>query len=311
MSRPASPNAVLRRTLPLLLCAAVSCGILGAQRPPGTAPPPPPEVGYGPPIRVEAELVLVPVSVTDPEGRLVTGLERHHFRIFENGVEQELQHLWTEDAPISVAVIFDHSGSMKRHIGWTAQVAREFVRAAGKEDEALLVMFSDRARLAAELGSDPDAVARDMMWVQPKGTTALLDAVYLGLEELRCSRHRRRALIIFSDGMDNHSRYSQSDVERVLQEADVQVYSMGRTLEGYGLLSRLVQLTGGRSFPFDSAPNTAGLIWAELRNQYLLAYRPSHRARDGKLRKIKVRLRPPRGLPKLHVSARRGYYAPK
>lgn len=263
-------------------------------------------------IRVDVELVRVPVSVTDPTGRLVDGLEREDFRLFEDGVEQELVHITAEDGPISVALIFDVSGSMKKQFEAARDTAMKFLGAANKDDEFLLVQFERHARLVSTLTRRLDDLERKTLATDARGSTALLDAIYLGVSQLRYARNKRRALLLITDGEENHSRYNERDVQNLLKEADVQFYAIGKFgwLRG-GLVRELADLTGGRVFTDYKMDNTAEHIWQELRNQYVLGYKSSNKARDGKWRKVKVRVRPPRGSPKLYVNAKSGYLAPE
>lgn len=276
-------------------------------------------------IRVDVDLVLVNVTVTDPFGRLVTGLEQEDFRVFENKAEQEVIHFSNEDVPISVGVIFDLSGSMANKVDKARLAAIRFLTTANPDDEFFLVGFNDRAKLASNFTSSVEELRTRLLFTTAKGRTALFDAIYLGLSQMRRARHAKRALLIISDGGDNHSRYSEADVWSFLKEADVQLYAIGiyesaesryRTPEelwGPALLTELAEITGGRAFTVENLndlSDIAGKIGMELRNQYILAYKPSNHARDGKWRKIKVKLRPPRGLPPLTAYAKTGYYAP-
>ncbi len=270
-------------------------------------------------------MALVNVTVTDPLNRLVTGLERKNFRIFEDGVEQEVVTMSTEDVPISIGLIFDMSGSMSDKVDKARQAAVQFMRTANPLDQFFLVSFNDRAELTSGFTRSVEDLQNRMMFTSSRGRTALLDAVYLGLSQMRGAHNAKRALLIISDGGDNHSRYSENDVKNFLKEADCQLYAIGiydpigmrsRTseeLNGPSLLSEMTEMTGGRVFPvrnIGELPDIAAKIGMELRNQYVLGYRPSNTKHDGTWRKIKVRLRPPKGLPPLTVYAKTGYYAP-
>jgi len=261
-------------------------------------------------IRVGVDLVRVPLTVLDPYERLVTGLGRGDFRVFEDGVEQEILHVHEEDAPISVAIVFDKSGSMG--VGGAIQAAQlmgvEFLRTANPEDDFMVVSFDGRARLVSGFTGSVEGLKTDLMFTQAKGMTAMNDAIYLALGEMRRARNDRKAIIIITDGGENHSRFSDRDVERAALESSAQFYVIGGS--GNFLLGRLADKTGGRIFGWQQHADTAAHIWSELRNQYVLGYRPSNARRDGKWRKIKVQLRVPRGLPKLHVFAKSGYLAP-
>jgi Ca-activated chloride channel family protein len=276
-------------------------------------------------IKVDVDLALVNVTVTDPFDRLVTGLEKEDFHVYEDGVEQEIVNFSSEDVPISIGVIFDMSGSMSDKVDKAREAALQFFQTANPLDEFFLVSFNDRAELTSPFTSSVDELQSRMMFTAARGRTALLDAIYLGLSEMRGARNAKRALLIISDGGDNHSRYNESDIKSFLKEADCQLYAVGifdpldirgRTteeMEGPSLLNELTEMSGGRVFPVENPNELADIaakIGMELRNQYVVAYRPSNANRDGSWRKIKVKLTPPRGLPPLSVYAKTGYFAP-
>ena len=282
-------------------------------------------INRGQPLHLDVELALVNATVTDPHDRLVTGLEIDNFRIFENNVEQEIEYFSSEDVPISIGVIFDLSGSMRNKIGKSKEAALQFFKTANPQDEFFLVGFNDRADLMSPFTSSVEDLQSRLLSLSVKGRTALLDAIYLGLSEMRTARNAKRALLIISDGGDNHSRYMENDIKRLVREADTQLYSVGvfdpldyrnRTpeeLNGPTLLNEVTELTGGRAFDVENVnelPDIAAKIGAELRNQYILGYRPSNKLHDARWRKIKIKLRAPKGLPPLSVYAKTGYYAP-
>lgn len=313
----------------VLLCLALALVLPAQQRGPMRPPVPPkstpPPNAVGKPLRMNVDMVLVPVTVVDPYDRLVTGLEQDNFRVYENNVEQEIVHFDEEDVPISIGVVFDMSGSMSDKIDKSKMAALQFFKTANPQDEFFLVDFSDRAQLVSSFTSDVDVLRDRLMFTRGSGRTALFDAIYLGLSEMRGAHNSRKALLIISDGGENHSRYSERDLREYLKEADTQIYAIGiyepladrfRTPEegeGPALLDELAEMSGGRVFPVQNLgelPDIATKISMELRNQYVLGYRPSNRAKDGKWRKIKIVLRPPRGLPPLTDYYKRGYYAP-
>jgi Ca-activated chloride channel homolog len=294
---------------------------------PEAVPPPPPEtkpaIKKGHPLRSETDMTLVGASVTDPLGRLVTGLERENFRVFENGVEQEVLQFSSQDVPVSIGVIFDMSGSMADKIDKSRQAAVQFFRTANPQDEFFLVNFNDRAQLVSEFTSSVDDLQNSLLYTSAHGLTALYDGVYLGLSQMRGAHNARKALLIISDGGDNHSRYSENEIRKFVREADVQIYAIGlfepdggptpEERGGPSLLEDLTEMTGGREFTvgnLNELPDIATKISMELRNQYVLGYRSSNGAHDGSWRKIKVKLRPPKGLPPLNVFAKSGYFAP-
>ncbi len=276
-------------------------------------------------IRIDTTVVQIPVTVTDPLNRFVTGLEKEHFRVFEDKVEQKLQYFASEDAPISVGLIFDTSGSMGSKLDKSRQAVAQFFRTTNPQDEFFLVEFNDRPQLVVPFTSSLEEVQNRLTFTHSKGRTALLDAVYLGLHTMKKGHNARKALLIISDGGDNSSRYTESEIKNLVREADVQIYAIGiyesmsgrgRTAEelaGPGLLTEISEQTGGRAFAVDNLnelPDVAAKIGIELRNQYLLGYTPTNAERNGKYRKVQVKLVQPRGLPPLKAFWRLGYYAP-
>src|ERR1700739_832325 len=276
-------------------------------------------------IRAEVDLALVNVTVTDPYNRLVTGLDPDNFRVFEDNIEQEIVSFSAEDVPISIGVIFDFSGSMANKVDKAREAALEFFKTANPQDEFFLVSFNERAELSSTFTNSVEDLQSRMMLTAPKGRTALLDAIYLGLSQMRGAHNAKRALLILSDGGDNHSRYNENDIKRLVREADTQLYAVGifdplgyrsRTpeeLNGPSLLSELTELTGGRAFDVanpNELADIAAKVGMELRNPYILGYHPSNKTHDARWRKIKVQLRTPKGLPPLSVYSKTGYYAP-
>ena len=269
--------------------------------------------------RAESELVLVPVSVTDSRNHAVIGLRRSAFRVLEDQAEQRIAEFWREDAPLTVGIVFDLSGSMAGKLGKSREAMAQFLHFANPEDEFFLVEFRDRARLAVPFTSDTAAIQNYLVNAQPRGRTALLDAVRLAIHCMRNARYSRRALLVLSDGGDNDSRYSETELLDRLREADVWIYAMGiyvpapegqpEIAGGQKLLQMLTEESGGREFAVTSLidlPVVAARIGVELRNQYVLGYRPANRQRDGKYRRVQVRVGDPRAS---HVVFRPGYYA--
>jgi Ca-activated chloride channel family protein len=277
---------------------------------------------HTPAIRARVDLVLVPVTITDPLNRLVTGLEKDNFQVFENKQRQVIRHFSSEDAPISLGVIFDVSGSMSDKIDRSKEAVVEFFKTANPQDEFFVITFSDEPEVLADFTSSVEDIQTRLVTAAPKGRTAMLDAIYLAVAKMRKARYDRKALLIISDGGDNHSRYTEGEISSLIKEADMQIYAIGlfdqvpRTEEeraGPGLLAEITDVTGGRTFTIDNPnelPDVATKIGIELRNQYVLGYRPTKPVHDGKWHKIKVKLNPPKGLPPLHVYAKTGYYAP-
>jgi VWFA-related protein len=316
-------SAAAVRSFVAVFCAFAT-GLLAQSDPAGTTA-----------FRADSTLVLVPVSVTDPSNRYVLGLAKEDFRLFENDVEQKVTHFSNEDAPLSIGLLVDTSGSMGAKLDTSRRAVSEFLKTLNASDEAFLVQFSDRAQLAVPLTSDAGAIKSSMTSATSGGLTALLDAVHLGLQEMKRAKNPRKALLVISDGGDNNSRFTSSQIADLVREADVQIYAMGvfeptlsfglgggglsgpglgtAEMSGPKLLAEIAEQTGGRALAATNLrelPGIAERIGIELRNQYVLAYTPQNRDRDGKYRKIEVKLTQPKALPALKARWRLGYYAP-
>jgi VWFA-related protein len=275
-------------------------------------------------IRTDVNLVLIPVTVTDKQDRLITGLDKDHFHLFEDKVEQTITHFASEDVPASIVVLFDASGSMGPKLQKSRAAVMAFLRDGNPEDEFSLVQFNDRAQLLVGFTNRTEEIQDKLMFLQSRGRTALLDAMYLALNELKHAKHNRKAILVISDGGDNNSRYSYREVRDRVREADVQIYSIGilepfngrmRTPEefaGPALLDDFAQQSGGRFFEVDDLnvlDAIATKVGSALRHQYLLGYSPAIEKHDGKYHKVKVTVNRTKGLPALRTSFRAGYYA--
>jgi Ca-activated chloride channel family protein len=274
------------------------------------------------PMKVTVDMVLVPVTITDPLNRLVTGLDRENFNLFEGKDQQEIKTFSSEDAPVSIGVIFDMSASMSSKIERAREAVVEFFKTANPQDEFFMITFADKPEEIADFTNSVDDIQGRLLYTVPKGRTALLDAIYLGVNKMRAAKYPKKALLIISDGGDNHSRYTEGEIKSMVKEADILIYAIGiydhyfptdEERLGPALLADVTELTGGRAFTIDNPNDLADVstkIGIELRNQYVIGYRPKNPVRDGKWRKIKVKLSPPKGLPPLKVYAKTGYYAP-
>ena len=284
----------------------------------------PPAPVPAPLLRVDTSLVLIPVHVTNAAGGTVTAIPKSAFRLFEDNAEQPITSFCTEDAPVSVGLLFDASGSMRPKMLKATEAAAAFFHVANPEDEFFLVEFNDRARLLVPFTQDAGEVYAEIARTRPTGRTSLVDAVLLAVTQMKKARNPRKALVVFSDGGDNWSRHSVREIRNALLESDVQVYAMGifdpdftrshpiEERNGPALLDELSTLTGGRHFPveqLDTLPEISERIGRELHSQYVLGYYPANAARDGKYRQVKVVLDLP-GARDLHTSYRHGYYAP-
>jgi Ca-activated chloride channel homolog len=273
-------------------------------------------------IRINVNLVLVPVTVTDPSNRLVTGLEKENFQIYENNTGETIKSFATEDAPLSIGIVFDLSGSMQSKFNRARHALTEFLRTCNPQDEFFVVGFNDRPAILVDYTSDVEDVEARMVMLRPQNRTALIDAMYLAVDKLKTAKYDRKALLVISDGGDNRSRYTQGELTRSVRESEVQIFSMGifdqyanteEEINGPMLLNELSEATGGRMFKiYDMAvlSDIAERISQEIRDEYVIGYTPTDRKRDGTWRKLKVRLTPPPGLPDLTPHSREGYYAP-
>ena len=273
-------------------------------------------------IKLDTDVVTLTITVTDPYNRLVTGLDRQHFEIFEDKVKQTIEFFSDDDVPVSLGIVFDVSGSMKGKLDRSRDALRAFIDTSHREDDFFLVGFNQRANLLSEF-SDGDTLANKLTLVDARGQTALYDAAYLGIEKVKQGRHTKRALLLISDGQDNSSRYTYGELRKLLKEAGVQIYCIGIVemgggaggtldMQGQAILEEISQVTGGKAFfPRSGAEleDATTRIALELRHQYSIGYSPTNVKRDGQWHKIRVQIKPPRGLPSLKVQHKEGYYA--
>lgn len=262
-------------------------------------------------ISVDVDLVLIPTTVTNDNGQYIGGLEKQHFQVFEDKIEQQITYFSTEDAPMSLGIVLDSSGSMNPIISQARRNGGACMNMGSQEDEYFLIVFSDKLKVNTDFTTDLQNLRTQLLTVKPKGSTALYDAIYAGLAKVREGNHPRKALVVVSDGYDNHSRYSGKNLREAIKETDVQLYLIGN--EGDGTLRGLAESTGGRSLSPRTRSYELGNICNEivrnLKNQYLVGYRSTNAVRDGKWRDVRVKLNPPTGI-KLNVRSRTGYYAP-
>lgn len=280
--------------------------------------------GNGMNLRVDTTLVLIPVTVTDSVNRFVLGLQKEDFHLLEDNVEENVVHFSNEEAPLSVGLVFDESGSMDFKLGTSQAAVDQLLKTMSPADEAFLVEFSDSAQVSVKFTSNGDAIRSALKKAQPGGLTAMLDGIELALREMKTAKNSRKAIVVISDGGDNHSQYTAAQIESLVREADVQIYAMGvfepglpfaaapEIISGPRLLSEIATQTGGRAFAAAATsdlPAVAARIALELRNQYVLGYYPKNQAKDGKYRHVDVRLEQPNGVSALKAHWRTGYYA--
>lgn len=283
---------------------------------------PPPQEDEGT-IKIPTDLVTQTVTVTDLYGRYVSGLKKEAFRVFDNNEEQEITYFSDADAPVSIGILFDVSDSMSgEKIAKARKALERFINTSHPSDEYFLIAFNSRAQLLLDRTRDGEAVLRKLTLVEPKNNTALYDACYLGIERVTSGTRQKKAMLIISDGQDNSSRYNFGEVRRLLKESDVVVYAVGimdgrdagsmTGMQGQSFLDELTSVTGGKSF-YPQADVELDEIFErialELRHQYSIGFTPKNFEPDGKWHKTKVKIKPPRGLPRLTVRVREGYYA--
>lgn len=272
------------------------------------------------PLKVQTDLVTLTLTVHDKWGRYVSNLAKKHFSVFEDGVEQEITFFSDVDSPASIGIIYDISGSMgSGKIERSRRALERFLQTSHPADEFSLITFNDKVQLLADRTRNGNEILDKTSLLKARGSTALYDAVYLGVDRVIRGSHNKRALLIISDGQDNRSRFSYPEVRRYLKEADVIIYSVGILdgndplgFQGESFLKELSDITGGRSFlprGSDELDEIFERIALELRHQYSIGYIPKDFRQDGKWRRLKVRVAPPRGLPRLSVRAREGYFA--
>jgi Ca-activated chloride channel family protein len=275
------------------------------------------------PVITNTDLITLTVTVTDTYGRFVSGLGKSAFTVLDEKKPQEITFFSDDDAPVSVGVIFDVSGSMSGDkVSRAREALSKFIQTSHNMDEYFLIAFNSRAQLLLDKTRDGNAVLDKLTFVQTRNNTALYDACYLGVEKVQRGSHPKRALLLISDGQDNNSRYTYNELRRLLKESDVTLYGIGILsgndagsglgMQGQGILDELASVSGGKAFfPRSNAEmdDIFEQIALELRHQYSIGYKPANFANDGRWHKIKVRVTPPRGLPRLFVRSKEGYYA--
>jgi Ca-activated chloride channel family protein len=277
-------------------------------------------------IRVNSDLVVIPVTVTDGKGHVVDGLQKEHFAVYEDKVEQQITHFASEDAPVSIGFVFDTSDSMAPKLQKAREAVAALLNNTNSEDEFFLVQFSDHAQLLVNLTKQTEEIRKHVAMMEIGGTTALLDAVTVALHEMRNARHNRKAIIIISDGEDNASRCSVRDLKEEVREGDVLIYAIGIAdssassqgwppprLMGSTLLDEIATQTGGRLFEVNRLKQLPGItskISEWLRKQYVLGYAPSNTHKNSSYRHVQVKITRTSGFPRLHAFWRLGYYTP-
>jgi Ca-activated chloride channel homolog len=281
-------------------------------------------------IGVNVDLVVVHTSVVDKNGQFVGGLKKENFKVFEDGVNQNIMSFSQEDVPVSLGIVIDTSGSMRDKFDNVIKAALAFIRAGNPNDEAFLIGFNDEVELIEDYTNDIDSIADDLNNTVVTGGTALWDAIYLGVQKAQAGSKPKKAVIVITDGEDHDSYYKLDEMVAKVQESDVQIYGIGFLNEApdkgifghwtksepekaHDALQRISDETGAKAFfPKDISEihNIVSQIAFELRNQYSIGYFSSNAARDGTWRRIKVAL-DAASPAVLRVRSRLGYFAPK
>jgi Ca-activated chloride channel homolog len=267
-------------------------------------------------LKVDVNLVLVNATVSDPNGRLVAGLDRSNFHLTEDGVEQKIEYFNVEDLPLSVGLVFDTTGSMADKLPAARDAASAFLKTGNPHDEYFLIEFADRPELVENFTTDFIRLEKRLFSTSARGLTPLFDAVQMGLEKIKGARNTKKALLVITDGEDNNSRSTFDDIRESTRHQDVLIYAIGlvQSAIGQSTIRDLVETTGGRAFFPNSATQLQDIctrIAIELKSQYLLGYRSTNQVKDGTWREIHLDVDPPKGLPPLKVRAKTGYYAAK
>jgi VWFA-related protein len=275
-------------------------------------------------LRVDSDLVQIPVTVVNKADQVVEHLDKEAFAVYENGVPQTIAHFETGEAPISACLVFDSSGSMRDKLHRSIEAVQELLDAAISDDEYCLVRFSDEAELMVSMRNGPAGVTAAMNRIYPGGFTALLDAIYAGMQEVTHGRNRRKAIILISDGGDNRSVHTRQEIKELVREADAQIYSLGivtpeallvqpEEIIGPSLMESISHQSGGRLFrihKIDDLPSAISKIGVALRHQYVLGYYSKDDRHNGKYRRVTVKLNLPKTSSGVRAYWRTGYYAP-
>jgi Ca-activated chloride channel family protein len=266
-----------------------------------------------PNLRLDVHLVLVPVNVTDGKDHPINSLPKESFRILEDGVEQKITAFSQEDSPVSMGLLFDSSASMKSRIADSVESLKLLFKTTIPGDEFFLVQFSDQASQLTKFTPEPNQIFEKLGYVQARGWTALLDAIAMGCHTMRSAKNRQRVLLVLSDGNDNNSRFTETEIRNMVIESDLRVYGIG-VLHRPRLLQQLAAETGGNVLiaqNLGELPDVVERLSREIRSQYVLGYSSSNAQKDGKYRKVKIEIAPPPGSGPLQATWRRGYYAPE
>ncbi len=264
-------------------------------------------------LRVDVNRVMVPVIVTDSDDHMVEGLKKQDFRVLEDGVPQDVTEFFENDSPVSVGIVLDSSNSMRNKFDSARQAVAAFLRRGLLGDRSFLIAVHDRPELLHASTSDVEEIEREMKPMQPYGWTALYDSMFLGIDHLKKQpTDLRRVLLVLSDGGDNNSRYTESEIRNLVQESDVRVFTIS-ILERSAALEKLAERSGGRAFrvhKIEELVDTAAELSSLVHREYVLGFKPTAKNRDGKYHTVRVELTQLADRARFHTSWRHGYYAP-
>jgi VWFA-related protein len=267
-------------------------------------------------LRAESNLVLVNATVRDRNGHFVSSLKAGDFRLFDGDAEQRIASFSKMDAPVSTVIVLDVSGSMRQNLSTLKSALGDLISAAGPEDEFALVLVRDAPEWVADFTRIPEELLGRIGSEQAHGSTALRDSIYLAAQGIRRGHQPRKAMLIVSDGLDNHSRYSDADLKRMLLETDATIYAAGlyrgfpedQVELGRQLLSDIAEQSGGFYVTVNKPKDLErALRNMDVRDQYLIGFVPEGVTLDGRYHRVRLKVTP---ATPLRVSWRRGYYSP-
>jgi Ca-activated chloride channel family protein len=265
-----------------------------------------------PAFRLNVERVFVPVTVTDGNGHKVEGLQKSDFRIYHDGVLQPISDFFVDEAPVSVGIVLDASNSMKVRIDPARKALSALLRMSLSRDEFSLITVRDHPELVHSFTTRVEDIEHELTAVPTKGWTALYDGMYLGIRHAKKAGRDNRVLLVLSDGGDNNSRYTLSELRDLVRESDVRIFSI--SIEGRsGAIEKLAKESGGATVhvrKVEELSEVASSLSTLIHGEYVVGFSPEDLAHDGKYHVTKVEVVQPADGPRLSASWRRGFYAP-
>lgn len=290
--------------------------------------PPPPGAQQNRPYTLKrtVDMVRLPVSVLDKQGNFVNGLDEQDFRVLENGVPQKIDLFTHADTPVTVGLVIDNSGSMRPKRARVNAAALTFVHTSNPQDEMFVVNFNDEFYLDmdTDFTNDPNVMKAALDRIDSRGQTALYDAILGSMSHLKKGTREKKVLLVITDGEDDDSTHSLDNTVEQVQQSNVMIYAVGlfakgedersEIRQGKRALLALAQASGGEAyFPktVDEVNAICTRIARDIRDQYMIGYYPSDTSKNGTFRTVKIEVAGTKGMGKLSVRARPGYFAPK